>query len=176
MLSSPKKHRGAPKGNFNAVKHGFYTRRLHKRDLTGVESTDTSGLIEEIALIRVFTRRLLESIGPESDAYDLAEFLRALCLASSTITRVVKTQFLIAQAGPGMDNEIAEAIKQINAEFHARLPPTTLGGGLPPTAFGGGLPPTAFGGGLPPTALEEGLLPDQDLDPSPVPPSSDDDP
>jgi hypothetical protein len=122
MSTSPRR-RGAPKGNLNALKHGFYTRRLHKRDLTGVESTDTSGLIEEIALIRVFTRRLLESIGPESDAYDLAEFLRALCLASSTITRVVKTQFLIATAGPGMDDEIAEAIRQVNAEFHARLLP-----------------------------------------------------
>ncbi len=120
MPLSPKKPRGAPKGNFNAVKHGFYTRRLHKRDLTGVESTDTTGLIEEIALIRVFTRRLLESIGPESDAYDLAEFLRALCLASSTLTRLAKTQFLIAAAGPGMDDQIAEAIVQVNAELNAR--------------------------------------------------------
>jgi hypothetical protein len=118
--SSIKRTRGAPKGNFNALKHGFYTRRLRKRELSGVESTDTSGLIEEIALIRVFTRRLLESIGPESDAYDLAEFLRALCLASSTITRVVKTQFLIAQAGPGMDDEISAAIKQVNAIMEAR--------------------------------------------------------
>jgi hypothetical protein len=119
--SSPTKHpRGAPKGNVNAVKHGFYTRRLHKRDLIGVESTDVTGLIEEIALIRVFTRRLLESIGPDTDAYELAEFLRALCLASSTLTRIIKTQFLIAAAGPGMDNEISEAIKQVNAEFASR--------------------------------------------------------
>jgi hypothetical protein len=117
--SSPRT-RGAPKGNFNALKHGFYTRRLRKHDLNGVESTDASGLIEEIALIRVFTRRLLESIGPDTDAYELVEFLRALCLASSTITRVVKTQFLIAAAGPEMDDEIGEAIKAVNAEFAAK--------------------------------------------------------
>ncbi len=122
--SSPKPHRGAPRGNLNALKHGFYTRRLHKRDLTGVESTDASCLIEEIALIRVFTRRLIESIGPESDAYELAEFLRALCLASSTITRVVKAQFLIATAGLGMDDEINAAILQVNAEFRSRVLPT----------------------------------------------------
>ena len=118
--SSPKRPRGAPKGNFNAVKHGFYTRRLHKRDLNGVESTDTSGLIEEIALIRVFTRRLLEAINPDTDAYELAEFLRALCLASSNLTRIVKTQFLIAAAGPGMDEEISAAIIQVNAELRGR--------------------------------------------------------
>ena len=123
MLPSPKRPRGAPKGNFNALKHGFYTRRLRKHDLSGVEATEPSGLIEEIALIRVFTRRLLELIGPESNAYDLSEFLRALCLASSTITRIVKTQFLITSSGSGMDDEIAEAIKQVNAEFHARLLP-----------------------------------------------------
>jgi hypothetical protein len=122
--STTKRRRGAPKGNLNALKHGFYTRRIPKRDLTGVESTNPSGLVEEIALIRVFTRRLLESISPESDAYELADILRALCLASSTITRVVKTQFLITSAGTGIDDEIAEAIKQVNAEFHARLLPS----------------------------------------------------
>ncbi len=127
--SSIKKHRGAPKGNINALKHGFYTRRFHKRDLTGVESTDSTGLIEEIALIRVFTRRLLESIDPDSDAYEIAEFLRALCLASSTITRLTKTQFLITSSGLGMDDEISEAIRQVNAELRSRKPPTAPGGG-----------------------------------------------
>jgi hypothetical protein len=121
-LSSPHR-RGAPKGNFNALKHGFYTRRLKKHDLTGVESTDAKGLIEEIALIRVFTRRLIESIGPDSDAYELADILRALCLASSTITRVVKTQYLITSTGSGMDDEISEAIRQVNAEFRSRMFP-----------------------------------------------------
>ena len=125
MTNTPPRPRGAPKGNFNALKHGFYTRRLRKHDLSGVESTEPSGLIEEIAIIRVFTRRLIESIHPESDAYELAEILRALCLASSTITRIVKTQFLITSAGSGIDDEIAEAIKQVNAEFHARLLPSS---------------------------------------------------
>ena len=122
-MSTSSRPRGAPKGNLNALKHGFYTRRIKKSHLTGVETTDASGLIEEIALIRVFTRRLLESIGPEADAYDLAEFLRTLCLASSTITRVVKTQFLISASGPGMDDEIAEAIRQVNAELRSKLLP-----------------------------------------------------
>jgi hypothetical protein len=120
--SSPTpRRRGAPKGNLNALKHGFYTRRLHKSHLEGVESTNPSGLVEEIALIRLFTRRLLESLSPESDVYELADVLRTLCLASSTITRVVKTQFLITSSAPGIDDEIAEAIQQVNAEFRARL-------------------------------------------------------
>ena len=63
--TSPSPRRpGAPPGNQNALKHGFYTRRLKKRDLTGVETTDVSSLVEEIALIRLFTRRLVESASP----------------------------------------------------------------------------------------------------------------
>ena len=55
MPTSSLRRRGAPLGNQNNFKHGFYSRRLQKRALTGVESTDNSSLLEEIALIRVFT-------------------------------------------------------------------------------------------------------------------------
>jgi hypothetical protein len=122
--SSTKRSRGAPKGNLNALQHGFYTRRIKKSHLTGVESTDVSGLIEEIALIRVFTRRLIESCTPEADAYELAEILRILCLASSTISRVVRTQCLITATGTSLDDEIAEAIRQVNYELLRNLPPS----------------------------------------------------
>lgn len=116
--SPTRRTRGAPKGNFNAVKHGFYTRRLHKRDLSGVESVNPAGLIEEIALIRVFTRRLLESIGPDTNAYELSEFLRSLCLASSTLTRLTKTQLLITQAGPGLDDDLHQALEELTRKYN----------------------------------------------------------
>jgi hypothetical protein len=120
--SPPQGHhrRGAPPGNSNALKHGFYTRRLKHTYLDGVESTDSSGLIEEIALIRVFTRRLIESIDFDGDPFTLAEILRTLCLASSTISRIIRTQFLLASSGTSLGNDIDEAIRQINEEFLAR--------------------------------------------------------
>jgi hypothetical protein len=127
------RRRGAPPGNLNALKHGFYTRRLHKRHLSGLETTNPSGLVEEIALIRLFTRRLLESIDPDSDSYQLAEILRVLCLASSAITRVVRAQFLIDVSRPGIDDEIALAIQQVAAEFNSRRSPSTPPE-LPPSA------------------------------------------
>jgi hypothetical protein len=124
-MSSPRRP-GAPPGNHNALKHGFYTRRIRKHDLTGVESTDVSGLVEEIALIRVFTRRLVESCLPDADSYELADILRSLCLASSTITRLTKTQYLLSTSNTGLDDEIAEAIRQVNAELRQKLPPTSM--------------------------------------------------
>jgi len=114
---------GAPTGNHNALKHGFYTRRLKKRDLTGVESTDASGLVEEIALIRIFTRRLVESCLPDADFYELADILRILCLASTTITRLTRTQYLLSTSDTGFDDDLAEAIRQVNLEFRSRTPP-----------------------------------------------------
>jgi len=121
--TSPPRRRGAPLGNLNNFKHGFYSRRLKKRDLTGVESTDVSGLVEEIALIRVYTRRLIESFDPNGDFYQHADLLRILCVASSAITRIIRAQYLISSTGSGIDDEIAEAIRQVNAEFHAKLVP-----------------------------------------------------
>jgi hypothetical protein len=122
--TSPPRRRGAPPGNLNNFKHGFYSRRLKKRDLTGVESTDISSLAEEIALIRVYTRHLIESFDPNGDFYEHADLLRILCVASSAITRIIRAQYLISSTGSGIDDEIAEAIRQVNAEFQAKLAPS----------------------------------------------------
>jgi hypothetical protein len=128
--TSPPRRRGAPPGNLNNFKHGFYSRRLKKRDLTGVEATDVAGLVEEIALIRVYTRRLIESFDPNADFYQHADLLRILCVASSAITRIIRAQYLISSAGSGLDDEIAEAIRQVNAELHAKLVPSVADSSL----------------------------------------------
>jgi hypothetical protein len=128
--TSPPRRRGAPPGNLINFKHGFYSRRLKKRDLTGVEATDVAGLVEEIALIRVYTRRLIESFDPNADFYQHADLLRILCVASSAITRIIRAQYLISSAGSGLDDEIAEAIRQVNAELHAKLVPSVADSSL----------------------------------------------
>lgn len=92
---SPKRTRGGQPGNLNALKHGFYTRRFTHTDLAGVESTDFNSLMEEITIIRLYARRLIELDSQSADISQVANILRILCLASLTITRLVKTsQFL----------------------------------------------------------------------------------
>jgi len=119
MPSPSPRRRGAPLGNINALKHGFYTRRLKKHDLSGVEATDAKNLVEEIAIVRVFTRRLIESLDPAADAYEVAGALRILCVALATITRAMKAQHWLTLNSGGVDNEISEAIKQVYAELCA---------------------------------------------------------
>ena len=118
-LSRPR-HAGAPLGNSNAFKHGFYTRRIKKRDLSGVASTDLKSLVDEIALIRVFTRRLAESCTPSADLYELAGILRILCLASTTITRILRVHYILTGSENDLDRDIEEAIRQVHAELTAK--------------------------------------------------------
>jgi hypothetical protein len=108
---------GAQPGNKNARKHGFYTRRFNNRDLNGVEAASTKSLAEEIALIRVFTRRLVESTDPAADIYELAGVLRAICLASATITRVIKAHAFLANDPSDFYTEVDQAIRQVRLEL-----------------------------------------------------------
>ncbi len=117
MPPSSSHPRGAPLGNLNALKHGFYTRRLKKRDLNGVENTDSKNLVDEIAIVRVFTRRLIESLDPEADAYQVASALRILCVSLSTITRAMKAQHFLPQNSHGLDDALSIAIREVNEEL-----------------------------------------------------------
>ena len=116
-MSLSTRRRGGQPGNFNALKHGFYTRRINQRDLSGVEETSLKGLAEEIALIRIFTRRLVESALPTTDLYELAGILRTLCLASSTITRIIKAQAFLANDPNTFNREVDEAIRLVGIEM-----------------------------------------------------------
>jgi len=108
---------GGQPGNKNALKHGFYTRSFKKRDLNGVEETSAKSLAEEIALIRIFTRRLVESTHPSADIYELAGILRAICLASVTITRVIKAHAFLANDPSDFYTEVDQAIRQVRLEL-----------------------------------------------------------
>jgi hypothetical protein len=126
----PSRRRGGQLGNLNAVKHGFYTRRIRKRDLSGVENTNIKGLAEEIALIRIFTRRLVESADPSADLYELAGVLRTICLASATITRIIKAQTFLVNDPNDFYRDVDEAIRQVRVEMGIDPPPTLPDSGI----------------------------------------------
>ena len=122
MSVPPHRRPGGQLGNLNALKHGFYTRRIHKRDLSGTEDAATINLAEEIALIRIFTRKIVDSSRNIDDLYELAGVLRILCLASVSITRVIKAQALLNHDDSGLLDEIGEAIRQVNMELRHPSP------------------------------------------------------
>jgi len=69
-MNTPR-HRGGQLGNANALKHGFYTRRFKEKDISGVEQINVKDLAEEVALIRILARRLVEASSPSADLYEL---------------------------------------------------------------------------------------------------------
>jgi len=115
LTPSPKRHRGGQPGNINALKHGFYTRRFSQTDLAGVESTDYNGLMEEIAIIRLYARRLIELDNPSADISQVANILRILCLASITITRLVKTSQFLQSSGNSNDSDLHMALVHLTS-------------------------------------------------------------
>jgi hypothetical protein len=114
----PKRHRGGQPGNVNALKHGFYTRRFTQAQLAGVEFTDYNGLVEEITILRLYARRLIELDDQTTDLSQVANILRLLCLASLTITRLVKTSQFLQENANTSASDLHIALERITTRLH----------------------------------------------------------
>jgi len=98
--------RGAPKGNQNARKHGFYSQVLDEADKLQLEQAwGIEGIDEEIAILRV---KLCELIGKEPDRLDLH------LEAANTIARLVKTRYNISKE---QKKSLKEAITKVLTEI-----------------------------------------------------------
>jgi hypothetical protein len=90
--SSSSRHRGAQPGNQNALKHGFYAAKFTEADRQDADTFDYTGLVDEVMLLRVFIRRVVEQSSTVTDVDDTLRILRALSLASASITRLMRVQ------------------------------------------------------------------------------------
>jgi hypothetical protein len=76
---------------------------------------DYNGLMEEIAIIRLYARRLIELDNPSADISQVANILRILCLASITITRLVKTSQFLQSSGNSNDSDLHMALVHLTS-------------------------------------------------------------
>ena len=87
LMAKPKA--GAPKGNKNAKKHGFYSRALDEAEKLELEEAQgIDGLDEEIAVLRIKLRELILN---HPDNIELA------LEAANTIARLVRTRYNITK-------------------------------------------------------------------------------
>ncbi len=89
----PARKRGAPPGNINALKHGFYSKRFNTGELLDLLDIPEGSIHNEIAVLRVLTRRVVELM--ENDAPDpvILEFYKIvgqMCMQISTLLRTQK--------------------------------------------------------------------------------------
>lgn len=91
--------RGAPNGNKNALRHGFYARNLGIASPSKLDEFEMRNLMGEVAMLKDYMYILYNRNLESSDSAVLAETLRALSLAGMALSRllIVHTQVRITR-------------------------------------------------------------------------------
>ena len=121
---------GAPYGNHNALKHGFYSRHFRSGELSDLEAVNAEGLQDEIAAMRVYIRRFIASSAQGSAPGDRATpssaakatypdmvFLDAIGLAATRLASLIKTQKLLDHQYPKASEDLSRALAEVMKEL-----------------------------------------------------------
>jgi hypothetical protein len=111
--------RGAPKGNLNALKHGFYS-RLFRSSENNELPQDLADLDHEITLLRVLIRRTMQMADGIDDIKDATRLLDSLGAAASRLAALLRVQKILANDHSGFAEELSIAIQKVNAELRRK--------------------------------------------------------
>ncbi len=98
--SQKKPPRRAP-GNTNALKHGFYSRRFKRSELNDLEDIPFASMEDEIDMLRVCMRRLVEWGHDVKSLPEAISFLRVIASASTSLSRMLRTQQVLGAKSDG---------------------------------------------------------------------------
>ena len=106
MPAKAERKRGAPKGNQNARKHGFYSKVLDEAERLDFElASGVEGIDDEIALLRVKIKSILEN-DPEN--------IKLIMQATNTLAGLVKTRYNITkEQKKGLKEAIGNVLRDI---------------------------------------------------------------
>jgi len=106
MPAEEKRKRGAPKGNQNARKHGFYSKVLDEAERLDLElASGVEGIDDEIALLRVKIKSILEH-DPEN--------IRLIMEATNTLAKLIKTRYNITkEQKKGLKEAISNVLRDV---------------------------------------------------------------
>ena len=98
--------RGAPKGNQNARKHGFYSKVLDAVEQEDFKTaTSVEGIDDEIALLRVKIKSLITH-DPDN--------IKLIMQATNTLARLVRTKYNISKKDKqGLKEAIGNVLRDI---------------------------------------------------------------
>jgi hypothetical protein len=109
--------RGAPKGNLNALKHGFYSRLFRGSESSELEDDQLVSLENEITLLRVMMRRTMELADGIDDLRETTRVLDALGAAAGRLANLLRAQKSLRAPQASVADEISVAIQQVNQEL-----------------------------------------------------------
>ena len=106
MSAKANRKRGAPKGNQNARKHGFYSKVLDEAEQLDFElATGVEGIDDEIALLRVKIKSLI--------AHDPDNII-LIMQAINTLARVVSTRYNLSKKDThGLREAIGNVLRDV---------------------------------------------------------------
>ena len=106
MSAKAERKRGAPKGNQNARKHGFYARVLDEAEqLDFALATGVDGIDDEIALLRVNIKSILEN-DPEN--------IKLIMQATNALERLIRTRYKITkEQWKGLKEAIGNVLRDV---------------------------------------------------------------
>jgi hypothetical protein len=117
----PRNRRGAPKGNLNALKHGFYSQAFRSQEAADLDTIPAGDLLDEIAMLRVAARRVFNLSQEEDNPDKLMDSLNGLGLASTRLAGLMRTQKLLgSQQDQAAKIAISNALQEIMEEFNIK--------------------------------------------------------
>ena len=104
--NTEKRKRGAPSGNQNARKHGFYSRVLDEAEQLDFElATRVDGIDDEIALLRTKIKSVV--------AHD-PQNIKLIMQATNALARLVRTRYNINKEDKGgLKDAIANVLRDV---------------------------------------------------------------
>jgi hypothetical protein len=106
ISAQKERKKGAPQGNQNARKHGFYSKVLDEAERLDFEyATSVEGIDDEIALLRVKIKSLI--------AHD-PDNIKLIMQATNTLARLVRTRYKISKKDKkGLKEAIGNVLRDI---------------------------------------------------------------
>ena len=117
-----KRNRGAQPGNTNALKHGFYSRRFRNGELADLDIFEDTNLQDEIGMLRVYLRRLLEMAEGIEDTRQAAAILDKISLVALRISSIARAQHILAgDQDARVATALSEALQDVMKEMDLRI-------------------------------------------------------
>ncbi len=106
MPAKAERKSGAPKGNQNARKHGFYSKVLNEAEQLDFElATGVDGIDDEIALLRVKIKSILVR-DPDN--------INLIMQATNALARLIRTRYNISKEDKkGLKEAIANVLRDV---------------------------------------------------------------
>ena len=113
---------GAQPGNVNALKHGFYSEQFRNGELADLDSFEDTDLNDEIGMLRVYLRRLLEMAEGIEDTRQAALILEKVSLVTVRIATLAKAQrILTGDQDARVATALSEALQDVIKEMDLRI-------------------------------------------------------